>query len=111
VAEVGVTARRAVGRWGATAAWAVIALPAIGASHTITIEGMQFSPAMVTVKRGDQVVWTNKDLVPHTATATAMFDSPTLEPGTSWGMTTTRLGRFEYVCTLHPTMKAVLVVE
>lgn len=96
--------------WG-VAASAVIALSALGATRAITIEGMQFSPAMVTVKRGDEVVWVNKDLVPHTATAAKTFDSGTLAPNTSWRMTATHAGRYEYVCTLHPTMKAVLVVE
>ena len=101
---------RIVVRWGAAAS-AVIALSAVGATRTITIEGMQFSPAMVTVKRGDEVIWVNKDLVPHTATAAKTFDSGTLAPNTSWRMTVTNAGRYEYVCTLHPTMKAVLLVE
>lgn len=97
-------------RWGAAAS-AVIALSAVGATRTITIEGMQFSPSMVTVKRGDEVVWVNKDLVPHTATAAKTFDSGALAPNKSWRMTATNAGRYEYVCTLHPTMKAVLAVE
>ena len=97
-------------RCGAVALAAIV-LPAAGAVRTVTIEGMQFTPSATTVKPGDQVVWVNKDLVPHTATAAQAFDSGTLAPGTSWRLTVTRPGRYEYVCTLHPTMKAVLVVE
>ena len=39
--------------------------------HTVTIEGMRFQPEMLTVERGDTIVWVNKDLVPHTATSKA----------------------------------------
>jgi plastocyanin len=85
--------------------------PALGATHTVTIEGMQFSPAVLTVHRGDQVVWVNKDLVPHTATAAKAFDSGPVAPGGRWRLTLTHAGRYEVVCTLHPTMKSVLVVE
>ena len=92
-------------------ALAVVILPAFGATRTITIEGMQFVPAMVMVKRGDQVVWLNKDLVPHTVTAPKVFDSGAVTPGKSWRMPTVKPGRYDYVCTLHPTMKATLVVE
>jgi len=90
------------------AAWAA---GAAAASHTVTIEGMQFSPSTLTVHRGDRVVWVNKDLVPHTATAPKAFDSHSVAPNTSWAYVARRPGRYEYVCTLHPTMKATLVVE
>lgn len=109
--EAGPSCRRIAPRWLAATAWATIALPAAAATHTVAIESMQFSPAVLTVRRGDQVVWINKDLVPHTATAARAFDSGALAPGRSWHMTTRKAGRYEYVCTLHPTMKAVLVVE
>ena len=45
-------------------------------THTVTIEGMRFQPEMLTVERGDTIVWVNKDIVPHTATSTSGgFDS------------------------------------
>ncbi len=80
-------------------------------SATVTIENMQFTPATLTVKRGDKVTWTNKDLVPHTATAGETFDSKDIEPGKSWSYVTKTAGQFKYVCTLHPSMTATLVVE
>ena len=87
---------------------------AAGASapaHTVVMENMQFSPQTVTVKRGERVVWTNKDLVPHTATAAKVFDSRNVAPNASWSYVARKPGRYDYVCTLHPTMKATLVVE
>ena len=80
-------------------------------THTVVIEGMRFQPAALTVKRGDRVVWVNRDVVPHTATADKAFDSAAIAPGSSWGITLRKPGRHEVVCTMHPTMKASLVVK
>lgn len=101
----------AIGGWVLALGIAGVTTPARCGTITITIEDMQFSPAAVTVKRGDQVVWINKDLVPHTATAPGGFDSGTVPAGKSWRMIATRRGRHEYTCAFHPTMKGVLVVE
>ncbi len=87
----------------APAAWA--------RTHTIVIEGMQFKPGELTVKRGDRVVWVNRDVVPHTVKADATFESPAIAPDASWGTTVKSPGRHAYACTLHPTMKATLVVK
>lgn len=86
-------------------------LAAPAATHTVAIEGMQFTPATLTVHRGDKVTWVNKDLVPHTVTAAGVFDSHSLAPQASWSWVARKPGRYDYVCTLHPTMKATLVVE
>lgn len=81
-------------------------------THTVTIEGTQFQPATLTVRLGDSIVWANKDPFPHTATATAGgFDSAQIAPGGSWKYRTRKKGEVAYVCSLHPTMKAVLNVK
>ena len=81
-------------------------------THTVTIDASRFEPAMLVVKAGDQVVWTNKDFFPHTATAgDQRFDSKAIAPGQSWTHTTTDTGTFPYVCTFHPTMTGTLRVE
>ena len=80
--------------------------------HTVTIDGFEFPPPTVTISKGDVVVWHNKDPVPHTATAKdAGLDSAEIGANGSFRFTAARAGRFEYVCTLHPTMKGVLVVD
>lgn len=81
------------------------------AKHIVAIEGMQFSPASVTAEAGDEIVWVNKDLVAHTATAAGRFDSHTIAPGHSWRYVVRAPGSYPYRCTLHPTMNATLVVE
>ena len=81
-------------------------------THTVTIEGMRFVPEVLTVATGDTIVWVNKDLVPHTATSTAgTFDSKSIQADRSWKFTTRKTGDFAYICTLHPTMKAMLRVK
>lgn len=111
--------RRAVSALGCAAAigLALSLTDAIGGgggpvrTHEVSIEGMVFAPANLTVRRGDTVRWRNKDLVPHTVTAAGRFDSGTLAPNGSWTRTLDVPGRYDYVCAFHPTMKATLVVE
>lgn len=81
-------------------------------THTVVIEALRFQPETLSVKVGDSVVWANKDPFPHTATsATGGFDSREIAAGASWKYTAVKTGEFPYVCSLHPTMKAVLRVE
>ena|SRR5829696_3908377 len=82
-------------------------------THTVTLEGMVFKPAALTIRAGDTVVWVNKDIVEHTATASAAngFDSKMIGPGKSWKRAFTSKSSFDYVCTYHPTMKGTLVVR
>ena len=73
---------------------------------------MRFQPEMLTVERGDTIVWVNKDMVPHTATSKAgNFDSKLIQADKSWKYTIRKKGDFAYICTFHPTMKAMLRVE
>ena len=92
------------------AAWSVMAQPV---THTVVIAEMQFSPRSLSVRRGDTVVWINKDFFPHNVTAQqgGTFASPELAPNQSWKYVAVEAGSFIYVCTLHPTMKAMLQVK
>ena len=72
---------------------------------------MRFNPETLTVHRGDRIVWRNKDLVPHTATAAGAFDSRTIASDRSWTYVARKSGTLPYACTLHPTMKGTLKVE
>ena len=92
-----------------TGAWQSQPKPKV---HTVTIADMRFMPQTLSVARGDLVVWVNKDIVPHTATAQdGGFDSKTIESNASWALRVRKVGKFDYVCTLHPTMKALLHVK
>jgi plastocyanin len=88
------------------------AVLAAGKTHTVTIEGMKFAPERLEVAAGDTVVWTNKDLVPHTVTASgARVESGELAPNKSWRFVAKKKGEMPYICRLHPVMKGVLVVK
>jgi plastocyanin len=81
-------------------------------THTVVIEALTFTPAVLTVKPGDSVEWVNKDPFPHTATSQpGAFASKVIAAGQSWKHTMTAKGEFSYVCTLHPTMKGTLLVR
>lgn len=80
--------------------------------HAVTIEGMKFSPEVLEVHAGDTVVWRNRDIVPHNVTAAEQeLHSPTITPEGTWKFMARKKGEYAYRCTLHPTMKAKLVVR
>lgn len=81
------------------------------AIREVRMHAMQFEPATLEVSVGDTVMWTNADLVPHTATATGVFDSKSVEATHTWSYTATTAGTFPYGCTFHPTMKGTLIVK
>ncbi|SAL01910.1 blue (type1) copper domain-containing protein [Caballeronia arationis] len=88
------------------------ALRASPQTHVVVIEQMRFNPPDLVVNRGDRVVWVNKDLFPHTATAASTaFDSRSIAPDGSWPYVAKRPGRYPYVCMLHPTMRGTLTVR
>jgi plastocyanin len=72
-------------------------------THTVTIDGAQFSPAEIEVKTGDTVLWVNKDILAHTATSTSGgFDSKVIQPGKTWRYVARKKGEFAYTCAFHP---------
>ena len=81
-----------------------------GTTHTVVMEAVSFRPGVLTVRVGDSVVWQNKDLFPHTATAPT-FDSKIIAVDRSWRYVAKARGEFPYVCSLHPTMKGTLRVR
>jgi plastocyanin len=82
------------------------------ATHTVTIDATSYRPRTLTVAAGDSVVWVNKDLLAHTATAkNGSFDSKDIPAGGSWTYRVGSEGLFAYTCLYHPTMKATLRVR
>lgn len=86
--------------------------PRAAETKTVTIENLQFHPVTLTVKRGDTVVWRNADLFPHNVVAqSGAFRSPEVGASGTWVYTAKQAGEFPYVCTLHPSMKGMLIVR
>ncbi|MCB1381829.1 MAG: cupredoxin family copper-binding protein [Notoacmeibacter sp.] len=82
----------------------VSALPAAAANHSVSIKGMKFSPASLTVAAGDTITFSNGDAMPHTASGPA-FDTGNIAPGSSKKVTVPAAGTHAYKCKLHPSMK------
>ena len=108
-------------RAAAAAALALTALALAGAAsrgaeqaaaHTVVIENMQYTPAQLSVRRGERIVWVNRDLFPHTATAQGKaFDSGSIAANASWSYVASKSGTYAYGCTFHPTMKGNITVQ
>ena len=81
------------------------------ATHRVVIDGLKYEPETLTVRRGDTIVWTNKDPFPHTVTAPGKFDSHDIAADGSWKYVARAAGEYAYICTLHPNMKGTLRVE
>jgi len=78
----------------------------------INIDNFSFSPAVVTVKAGTTVTWTNRDDIPHTVVADdKSFKSKVLDTGEKFTFTPTKPGTYGYFCSIHPKMTATLVVQ
>lgn len=81
-------------------------------SYTVAIKDMKYQPSILTVKVGSTVEWQNADIVAHTVTAVDnKFDSRIIAPGGSWKFIARKIGTFDYICTLHPNMRAKLIVH
>ena len=95
------------------AGWAAAAtLPAAARArtHTIVMEKMRFGPSPTGLRVGDTIVWVNRDLFRHTATARNRSFDVDLAPGAS-GRTILRTpGTVDYICRFHPGMTGRLVV-
>jgi plastocyanin len=93
----------------------LLALAACGSRepqvHRVVIRSMVFAPAALEVSKGDVVVWTNEDIVPHTVTAAGVFDSQSMTNKQEWRYTATKAGEYSYGCTFHPTMNGTLTVR
>ncbi len=81
-------------------------------TYYVVIEQMQFNPPTLTVERGSRVVWVNKDLFPHTASATSKaFNSGNIAPSASWSYVVGQAGSYPYLCDFHPMMHGTLTVR
>lgn len=90
---------------------AVEQVVADASTHVIEIHKMKFQAKMLDVKIGDTVTWINKDIVPHTVTASdKSWDSGRLKKGESFTLTITGQTKLDYFCFYHRQMKAKLTI-
>jgi plastocyanin len=82
-----------------------------GKTHVIEINRMAFASAPSGIHVGDTVVWRNKDVVPHTATAKSGAFDLTIASGAEAQTVVRTAGSILYFCRFHPGMKSTLNVQ
>lgn len=92
------------------AAPVMISLSAHAATIEITIDNLVFSPAEATAKVGDTIVWINRDIFAHTATARNGDWDVAQPPKKSVNLVLKKAGSIDYYCRYHPNMKGTIVV-
>lgn len=83
---------------------------ASAATIEITIEQMEFRPAVVKAQPGDTILWQNKDVMDHTATSRENFDV-VIPAGKSGSTVVKGDGLVDYVCRYHPNMRGRIEVR
>ena len=80
--------------------------------NAVTIQNYSFSPATITIKAGQSITWTNEDSVGHSATADDnSWDTGVLPQGQSKSIIFAKAGTYTYHCSVHPNMKATVIVQ
>ncbi len=82
------------------------------APGTIAIDNFQFTPKIATVKAGTEVIWVNRDDVPHLViSANGKFPSSrTLDTEQRYTTKFNTPGEYPYFCSLHPQMTGKIIV-
>ena len=81
------------------------------------IEDICYIPPNIIVEKGKSVTWLNEDSSFHSVTSgfypepSGLFDSGHLDPYQSYTLSFDEYGVYDYFCTLHPWMKAQVIVE
>lgn len=90
---------------------AVASSAAPARTYTIVIDKMKFGPAPAELRRGDTIVWVNRDLFQHSASAANHSFDVILPAGKSVRTTIRAAGMIPFVCKYHPGMRGLLRVK
>jgi plastocyanin len=81
-----------------------------GETARIVINDLEFAPSALTLRVGDVIAWTNRDIVDHTITAkNGAFDVVT-PVGKTGRLRLGKAGTFSYYCRFHPNMTGTIIV-
>ena len=80
-------------------------------TYTVVIDKMKFVPLPADLHKGDTIVWLNRDILRHSATAANHAFDVDLPPGAAKKMVLTKSGTFPFVCRYHPGMRGMLVIR
>jgi plastocyanin len=101
------------GTAGPPAAAAQMGASPVGPSPQVMIENFTFTPDVLAVPVGTEVIWMNQDDTPHTVTSDdkTTFASSLLDTGDTFSHRFDKAGTFSYFCSVHPFMTAKVVVQ
>ena len=101
------------GTAGPSAAAAQMGASSATPSPQVNIAHFAFTPQVLTVPVGTEVVWMNQDIIRHTVTSddNTTFASSLLGGGDTFSHRFDEPGTFPYHCSVHPTMTAKVVVQ
>ena len=80
-------------------------------THTVVIDKMKFGPVPKNARVGDYILWVNKDLFKHTATARDKSFNVDLPSKASGKTVVRKSGTIPFYCVYHPGMTGVLAVR
>ncbi|HZB69128.1 MAG TPA: hypothetical protein VE403_02085 [Sphingomicrobium sp.] len=105
-------AQRPLALIASTAASLLLSTPAAAApqTHVVVIDKMKFGSVPANIRRGDTILWVNRDIVRHTATAANKSFDVDLPPKTRKRMTVRASGSIGFICKYHPGMRGMLRV-
>jgi plastocyanin len=82
------------------------------AANEVDIDNFSFTQMEITIARGTQVTWVNKDDVPHTVVSVDhKFKSRALDTDEKFSFTFQDAGTYAYFCSVHPMMTGKVVVK
>jgi plastocyanin len=78
----------------------------------VKIDNFAFNPAVITVKAGTQVIWVNKDDIPHTVDSSqGKFKSAALDTDEKFEFKFSDPGEYPFFCRMHPKMTGKVIVQ
>jgi plastocyanin len=89
------------------------ALGAKPKENKVEISDVKYKPAKLKIKKGEKVVWTNRDDRDHTVVSrdkAKTLNSGKIAAGETFEFTFDKTGTYEYGCEYHPRMKGVIEV-
>jgi plastocyanin len=78
----------------------------------VLIKDFMFVPMELKIKAGASVTWVNQDDEPHTVVGDAgLFRSGALDTAMAFTFRFEKPGTYQIFCSIHPQMKATVIVE
>jgi plastocyanin len=79
-------------------------------SYVVVLDKMKYGALPAQLRRGDRILWVNRDIFRHSVTAANKSFDVDLPPASRRVMVVKSTGAFPFTCKYHPGMRGVLRV-